>query len=1017
MTPYDNGKPPSLPEYRGRARRETLFWLVIGLTLVGIGLWTFGPRVFGQQVWSGIQSLWTHIPFLTHSVTLYRHGQRVTIAPHPTWVLVAIHALLTAIGWLVLGFSPLLLVILITRFLLRQRRIATMQWTEVHLFQNDVVTPDAMRQLFDQLWDALWPRSRWVGSWWVYRLFVSAPPLTLMIIRDQTVDDRMHILLGTPANLTDRVLAAWQNAYQNVRFMVWPHPIHVPDHQVVRWGFRYRTAIRLVDLVDQYSALPLEVLVQAVAREAWKQAGPLPDFVWQVVWVPIGTGRAMKRLETAAQYATWEENVALQQAADTALQQMGRGRWMTEIRASAPTYDVLQRIISAWGLQNRWAVLRPHNVIVWRQKWVTWMQQAVPRIWPLAGGHPLWSGECAAFFALPTGRLRVADLDRSMTRRMPAPRTLSRDPRHVIVTAEGQDRVGLYPEDFIKNLLLLGIQGSGKSTSLINVFKNAVRLTREDGTPREAVVLFDIGKDTAQAALRLVPPNRQVIWFDPTDPANPWALQPLDATASAASAVTELLETLQEIFGASAVGARSREILGHTFTALLAAQTPDHPYTLRDAYRFLTDEGYRVGLLAQALKNPACPPQTQEFWTVVLPNLQANNPRFWEEAVAPPRNKLDELLRHTTLQAALGVIMPDGTRRRFIDWDRVIRERQVVIVNLDMARMGGRSNVRLFGILITQLLWHAIQRQGLQAESTRIPVKLLYDEAQEYLSPQFLDYLALGRAYGFQTVLATRFLLELKDPALQAGVINLCQNRIIHRIPEPAEAIKLMQQMMTIYINNITLQEEAQALERFMADDIMRLPDYTAICLWQAKGAVQSPFVAQTIDWRAEAHEDWATYHLQQQPACLTVPDVDVSIPSTSDNIETSAPSTPSLVAMDDSPPSGSPHVDSPQAAETTNVDWSVQKLAQRFQLSQSVVEKICRDQQCTLSELAAVLTQHGAERPAFMVQIPGWLADHADWFSAVKNPDGADHPIEAVSSSSTADQNVADDTPWLLDS
>ena len=302
---------------------------------------------------------------------------------------------------------------------------------------------EAMRQLFDQLWDALWPRSRWIGSPGWYTWLVSAPPISLSLVRDHRVDDQMHWVLGVPAAFRDRVLAAWQNVYQNVRFLPWTHPLTTPDQQVVRWRLKYRTAIRMVDVVSEYKALPLEMLVQAVAREAWRDREKLPDFVWQATWVPVPTGRALRRLEQAAQMATWEENVAAQEAADSALEQMGRGRWLTELRAGTPDYDTAQRIVSAWGAQNRWAVLRPHSVVVWRRKWAQWMSAGLPRVWPLAGGHALWSGECATFFALPTGRLRVADLPRSMTRRMPASRGFSRRPEDGFMRAEGHDLVGL----------------------------------------------------------------------------------------------------------------------------------------------------------------------------------------------------------------------------------------------------------------------------------------------------------------------------------------------------------------------------------------------------------------------------------------------------------------------------------------------------------------------------------------------------------------------------------------------
>ncbi len=1030
----DSSKLPDLPEYRGRSRRNTLFWIAIFAVFVGIALFEWGPRRLWQAVQHGAQSLWMHIPFLTQSVTVYRDGHRVTLRAHPGWVLALAHA----VGPLVLGLIavsvPVVLILLTLRFLLRQHRSRTMTWWEVVLFQNDVVTPDAMRQLFDQLWDALWPRSRWIGSPFWYPWVVSAPPFSLSLIRDHQVDDQMHWVLGIPAAFQDRVLAAWQNTYQNVRFHPWPHPVQAPRQQVVRWRLKYRTAIRLIDVVSQYKALPLEMLVQSVAREGWRERTQVPDFVWQATWVPVSTGRALKRLETAAQYATWEKNVALEQAADSALDQMGRGRWLTELRASAPDYDTMQRMVSAWGVQNRWAILRPHSVVVWRQKWVTWMQHGLPRLWPLAGGNALWSGECATFFALPTGRLRVADLPRSMTRRMPASRALSRQPGDVLMLAEGQDRVGLYPQDFTKNLLLLGIQGSGKSTSLINVFKNSVRATRADGTPLNAVVLFDIGKDTAQAALRLVPPDRTVIWFDPTDPTNPWALEPLDTTVGDAAAMTQLVDTLQDIFGADAIGPRSREILGHTLTIILADSTPDHPRTLRDAYRFLTDEGYRMGFLSQALKNPALPRQTRDFWTVVLPNLLSNNPRFWEEAVAAPRNKLDELLRHGAVEQALGVQEPGHPRKRAINWDRVIAERQVVIINLDMARLGGRSPVRLFGILITQLLWRAIQRQGLKAETDRIPVRLLYDEAQEYLSAQFLNMLALGRAYGFQTVLATRFLLELKDPALQAGIVNLCQNRIIHRIPEPAEAVKLMQQMMTVYINNITLQEEAQNLERFMADDIMRLPDHTAICVWQAKGAVQAPFIGNTIDWRPEAHEDWAQYHLTHQPEWLpalsmepdpltptTPPDAPPASETQSDDTLVPTPAN-ALEETDEEamPPIPEPIQAKPPATPLRpNPTISVADMSERYGLSQTLITRICSTLGCQLDELAAVLQAHADERPLYNMQYIAWLQSHPEWFASFASSQEHNSVAQHLPSSTDSPPLTPDDsfaTPWLID-
>jgi len=774
----------------------------------------------------------------------------------------------TGIGRLLLDLAGLAALALgagaLSRYHWRHVRIRQTIWYEIRLFQNDVAEPAQIRGIFDQLWDALYPRSRWLGSWAPYRWVVGPSYYTLAVLRDPAVDDQIHLVLGAPAPVMDRVLAAWQTVYQNVRFVPWHVGLRPPRGQYVRWGLRYRTWIRLTDLVSSYEMIPLEALLQALAREAWRAADTLPAFTCTYTFTPQPTRRAWRALEQAARYAEWTQDTPAESAARSALTQVGRGRWYTEWRAATDTYDAMQRIVGAWGLHNRWAQLQPRNVIVLRRWFARWMAWGAPRVWPFAGGLALWSAEAATFFAWPTGRLRIADLARSVTRRMPPPRALPRDPGLALMQAEGGEQVGIAESDRHKNLLLLGIQGSGKSTTLLNLFRHDVAAVDAHGRPAKAVVLFDIGKDTAQAALRLVPPTRSVIWFAPGDTDNPWLIQPFTSAIDDGQQVDHLLDLLQEVFGADAIGPRSRQILGHVFSTVIAAATPDHPPTFGTAYQMMVDPEVRDRVIADAAATGRLPAHSADYWSREFPQLLANNPSFWEEAMAAPRNKLDVFLRNESLRGALGAGDVQRVVRRAIDWGRVIRERQVVIVNLDEARMS-RQAVSLFGITTTLLIWHAIQRQGLVAERDRVPVSLLYDEAQEYLSPQFLSYLALGRAYGFQTALATRFLLEIEDDRLRAGLVNLCQNRIIHRIPEEQDAKALMLQMMTIYINNITLAEEAQTLERFMADDIMRLPDRHAICLWQADGVVQHPFNAVTLDWRPYAHDAWALHHLAHQ--------------------------------------------------------------------------------------------------------------------------------------------------------
>lgn len=219
--------PPSLPEYRGRSLFDTLLYAVLilaGLTVAWLALrGTLWP-LLGAGVGALFAAGWwpaVHVPG----------------GPWLAWAL----RLAALTGLLALAAAA-------SRWYWWHRRRASMVWYEIQLFQDDTTEPARVRGVFDQLWDALFPRQRWLGAWAPYRWFTGTTWYTYAIVRDGTVDDRIHLLLGAPGDVMDRVLHAWQNVYQNVRFAAWPHPFTPPTAHLVRWGVRYRTWLRLTDL-------------------------------------------------------------------------------------------------------------------------------------------------------------------------------------------------------------------------------------------------------------------------------------------------------------------------------------------------------------------------------------------------------------------------------------------------------------------------------------------------------------------------------------------------------------------------------------------------------------------------------------------------------------------------------------------------------------------------------------------------------------------------------------------------
>ena len=767
--------------------------------------------------------------------------------------------------------------VLVSRLYWRAYRRASTVWDEIVFFQTDQITPSTYTGILDQIYEAIQVRHHWWNTSVWYRLFVGQNIWSLNVWRDPQHPDApqaLHIVLAGPRRIMPMVESALQSHYTNLRFVRRLGPPDILWPYLLRWQLRYQSPLHLLRMPSNANTIPLESLAQQLAASSYP--GTPPPFHFQLLMMPVPTQRARKQVTNRLNIAQWEEFATEKHAADQARTQIGNGRFRTEWRAGAQDYAVLQRLAGVWQAENRHAELRTHNVVIWRGLWRRWLRTNVPRLWPFVGGPTLWAGELTPIILLPTGFIRVPDIVRSMTRRMPAALAIARDslltrsdltPQGIMEAEPAipdlpRERVGVWEEDRHKNILLLGIQGSGKSTNLINLYRTDILARNDQGQPRKAVILFDIGKDTGYDALRCTPPEREVIWFRPSHPQNPWMIQPLSSVAADATKVDQVLQMLVDVFGTDAIRDRSKMLLGNAIRAIIDVEGERASFV--SLHKMITDSNYR-DMIVDQIRNE----QTRHFWEKEFADGLANNPGFWEEALAAPRNKLDALLRNDFIKGSLDAATASQYLRHAIDWDRVIRDRQVVILNINKDELGAEAT-RLFGIAALLNLWYAIQRQQQLQYEARTPVSLLIDEAQNFLSPTFTSMLTEGRAYGLQAAIAVRFLMEIKDPIVQGAIVNLCQNRIIHRISLVDEAKTLMHLGQQLYMNNITLNEDVQSITNFAADDYMHLADRTAICMWQAHGVLQPPFFAHTIDWRPYAHDDWAAYHLDHQSQFFT---------------------------------------------------------------------------------------------------------------------------------------------------
>lgn len=770
----------------------------------------------------------------------------------------------------VLGFLPILLKVLLgllllaalatlliylgtfaVRYYYRFRRGRAMRVDEIILGPNDTADPTEVMSALDAIHGQI--LQRYVGP------LVGQNPWTFEIVRK--MDTTIHFLVAAPCDLHDWLKVVedtLRSKYTNIRFRPWEDErVFFPVCQQIVLAKHWRHP---TETVKTYQNSVVETIVQAMDRAE----GPV-HFQIHMTPVPSEALHAQLRsqlrsLEHTARQAQQQDpsDPGLSQAERPALQDSlqlyGKKAFRTEIRLGATTWDTMQRVYGALREADGENTFRATTVWLFRGLWIRWLYARLTS--PLLFGYSLlFSYPLATIIHLPTNRLRIGSMDRSYVRRAPAmqkiPTAESRETA-MVEDYETSRPLAIRERDRKAGILIVGAQGSGKTTTLLSTFRGDVRYTDSKGWPK-AVVLMGIGKDTERRALGMTPKGRKVYYYNPGDPNCPWTINPIAAAPSGAVVADNVLAAMTDVFGESAIQFRSREFLGNAFAAVreVMGERGDFP----SAYRLFADTGFRDRLISRVEDD-----HVGRYWKETFRQAMAGNPRFVEEALAAPRNKLDELLRNPLVRATLSTT----PNRTFLDMRRLVEERAVLVVNLDKAKLGD-SGTRILGIFVVMLLWYALQAQGEVEEWERVPVSLLLDEAQNYLSESFLDMLAEGRAFGLEVTLAIRFLGEVANERIVRGMHMLIRNVILHQFHEVNEAKDFMEQFMRTWASMVQVNAESQDSINLGVDDLIRLPEFTSVCQWLVDGAVQPAFYAKDINWEPYFRKENLDAHMAMQ--------------------------------------------------------------------------------------------------------------------------------------------------------
>jgi hypothetical protein len=457
--------------------------------------------------------------------------------------------------------------------------------------------------------------------------------------------------------------------------------------------------------------------------------------------------------------------------------------------------------------------------------------------------------ELAAIWHLPSIDYAGVPFARDALPRAPAPPAIYRPGAGRGSLRDALGPVSIHPELRRQNTAVPGAVEQGKSSYLIATV--AEDLTRE----RCAVIVLDPKGDAADAAVSLVEPSRTCTLLDLAHPT--CGFNPLAVDAPADVIADYVVASLKNLFTDADIRASSDRYLRNAIIAVLAY---DRGSTLWDAARLLSvgEEGYsyRQAVGSRVRTLPAFK-EISEFFTAELTAQLADARSTTTAKLDAPVNKLARLLNSASIKR---VLLNESLT---IDFDRVIAEREVLVVKGALGGMGAGNTSVLMQLLVGMLDAALARQQDLVSSERRIAVALKVDEAPLVLNRGFAETMALKRSAGLETVACWQSDAQWADRDVRAQLDALFAHRVYFATASTIDARSAVGLTMAEFSD--TVRPGVARLGGLGRPDArLHLPKHHAIVSWTTPTGRQAPFIAQTIPLAVD-HERLAVHAERQQ--------------------------------------------------------------------------------------------------------------------------------------------------------
>jgi Replication-relaxation len=425
--------------------------------------------------------------------------------------------------------------------------------------------------------------------------------------------------------------------------------------------------------------------------------------------------------------------------------------------------------------------------------------------------------------------------------------------------------VYIHPDDRKYGALLVGGQGSGKTSAMLRMYLSDIR------DSNAAPIVVDPKSELARLCLEMTPPDcaKRVWYLDlgrPMFGMSPLRLDPARSLPEQASAIADNIVQAISDTAEGQVFQSSRRYLYHAVIGSLAlAHRHGGLAMFEDVFALLLPG--RDDLREQAVN--ACQgyadlDHTTEFFARVLPEELENNRSNTYQRLDPPRNKIETILASPALRRFFN----HPVDIRLAD---IVMARDILIVDANMGALGEENSQVAMHFLFQGL--HALMQQLIHlAPEERPRVPTIWDEGGYIASMSTVKQAATHREAGLEVVMGIQYLSQLGakaesaavTEAIRKGITNLLQSFFLFRVGDPEDAQAATRVAMSVFQTMIRSDIDSRELMGVTPEQALYLAVHLCLASWIAGGARAARFYGQTYPFVKLRNGAWAQHHLRR---------------------------------------------------------------------------------------------------------------------------------------------------------